>query len=153
MTFTVTAIDAPSLNRLRADGVPVRAAGGEPVRCCLRDAEPGEALVLANHEPPMPPSPYTERGAVFVHAAGSDCTRYDTDRFPEPWRGRRQVVRGYDERGWIAAARIAEPGAVDATIEEVLAGDGVRFVHTRNPEHGCYMLRADPDSPGPSSRA
>jgi hypothetical protein len=45
--FRIHALPAEALDRARRTGDPARvvAGGGEPVRCCLRDAEPGEELM------------------------------------------------------------------------------------------------------------
>jgi hypothetical protein len=60
---------------LDASGNPaesVTAEGGEPLRCCLRDAVAGEELVLFGYAPDIPTSPYREVGPVFAHADRCD---------------------------------------------------------------------------------
>src|SRR5690242_4507551 len=81
--------------------VHVIADGDEPLRCCLRNAEPGEKLILFGYAPPIGPSPYREIGAVFAHEAA--CAGAP-DAYPMAWLGRKQVLRAYDERGWIVDA-------------------------------------------------
>jgi len=79
--------------------VPVRADGDEPLRCCLRNAHAGEALILFGYEPPI--------GASPVSRDRLRCSRTPS-RAPAQARsihrrgaGRRQVLRAYDARGWI----------------------------------------------------
>src|SRR3954447_5861253 len=43
-----------------------------PCRRCLRDAAPGEPLVLAPYDPFTIRSPYASEGPVFVHADGCE---------------------------------------------------------------------------------
>jgi Protein of unknown function (DUF1203) len=53
-------------NRLR----PFAATGqGEPLRCCLRYAKPGEHITLISYAPFDHPSVWTEVGPVYIHAA------------------------------------------------------------------------------------
>lgn len=124
----------------RGDGVAVTAGGGEPLRCCLRDATAGEELVLFNHTPPLPAaSPYEERGAVFTHAGA--CAGPDSDGYPAGWVGRPQVLRAYDARGWIhPSTRVHDGTDPDAAIAAVLAHPEVVEVHSRNVAYGCYMF-------------
>jgi Protein of unknown function (DUF1203) len=77
--FQIYAIPPEVFDRLRTSGVDVSdspverltATGGEPLRCCLRDAEGGEQVILFGYEPPIPASPYREIGPVFAHAEHS----------------------------------------------------------------------------------
>jgi hypothetical protein len=130
----------------------VVADGGEPVRCCLRDAAPGDELLLFNYEPLLPASPYREVGAVYVHA--HDCSSApSTDAYPADWRGRPQVLRAYDERGWIHEATTVHDGSdPEAALAAVLAAPGVVQVHSRNIAYGCYMFCVTPAIASRSTR-
>jgi len=122
----------------------VVAGGGEPLRCCLRDAAEGEELMLFNYEPPLPPSPYREMGAVFAHASACDGAAPGGD-YPADWVGRPQVLRAYDERGWIHPATRVHDGSDPAgAIAKVLGEPGVVRVHSRNVAYGCYMFEVVP---------
>ena len=134
---------------LDMDGNPVErvtATGGEPVRCCLAAAGAGDDLLLMGHRPELPASPYVETGAVFVHA--SRCAGpASTSAYPEDWRSRPQVLRAYDERGWIHPATRTHDGTdPEAVLAEVLAEPGVVEVHSRNIEYGCFMFCATRDA-------
>lgn len=146
--FRIRALPADLMAGVRAGGPDasgrpaehVTAGGGEPVRCCLRDAAPGEPLLLFGYEPPLPPGPYREVGAVYVHAdpcAGpSDPTAYPAD-----WHGRAQVLRAYDARGWIHPATTVHDGSdPEGALAQVLAQRGVVQVHSRNIAYGCFMF-------------
>lgn len=149
-TFRLFPLPDDVLARVRAGGpdasgnAPVRrtAEGGEPVRCCLRDARPGEPLLLFNFEPPLPTSPYRELGPVFAHA--DDCPRAPVSTtYPEDWLGRPQVLRAYDSRGWIhPATRVHDGSDPEAALEAVLSEPGVVQVHSRNVAYGCWMFTA-----------
>ncbi|MET8155709.1 DUF1203 domain-containing protein [Sphaerisporangium sp. NPDC005289] len=154
--FGVRVLAAAALARARAgrdaSGNPperVTAGGGEPLRCCLRDAAAGEELLLFGYEPPIPASPYREIGAVFAHArpcAGPAAL----DRYPAGWYGRPQVLRAYDARGWIhPATRVHDGSDPEAVIARMLAEPEVVEIHSRNVAYGCYMFTLTrPDAAG-----
>jgi hypothetical protein len=145
--FRIHPLPPDLLARVRSSGLdafgnPVErltADGGEPVRCCLRDASPGEGLLLFGYQPPLPPSPYREVGAVLAHA--EPCAGpADVHAYPPDWRGRPQVLRAYDERGRIHDATTTHDGQdPEAAIARLLAVPGVAEVHSRNIAWGCYM--------------
>jgi hypothetical protein len=130
------------VNERGAGGVAVVAGGGEPLRCCLRDAVAGESVVLFNYEPALPSSsPYQEKGAVFTHASSCDGPSSLTS-YPAEWVGRPQVLRAYDARGWIHPATHVHDGSdPDAAVASVLAHPEVVEVHSRNVAYGCFMFR------------
>ena len=75
--LTYEAIPAEELDAIRAAGrdeagnpleVRVHEEGGAPLRCCLREARPGERLLLIAYMPPGTAGAYAERGPVFIHA-------------------------------------------------------------------------------------
>ncbi|MFG1656200.1 DUF1203 domain-containing protein [Micromonospora chersina] len=115
------------------------AEGGEPLRCCLRDATPGEALLLFGYAPPLPPGPYREVGPIFAHAV--DCPGpADPTAYPADWRGRPQVLRAYDRRGRIVGGRRHDGDDPEAVIAELLADPAVDRLHSRNVVYGCWMF-------------
>jgi len=146
--FQIQSISLVVLERVRAAGIDaagipveyVTATGGEPLRCCLRDALPGEELILFGYEPNLPPSPYREVGPVFAHRApcAEAVSTYD---YPSDWRGRPQVLRGYDSRGWIHEATKTHDGHnPESVVAEMLADPSVAQIHSRNIAYGCYMF-------------
>lgn len=98
----VRAIDSARLDVIRATGSdghgnpldPFAATGqGEPLRCCLRYAEPREQITLISYAPLEHPSVWREIGPVFIHAEG--CKGYTpTAGCPSSWP-RARVLRTY----------------------------------------------------------
>ena len=136
-------LDAVRSSRVDVSGHPIEhlvAAGGEPLRCCLRNAEPGEQTILFGYEPPIPASPYREIGPVFAHA--QRCAGpARIDGYPAGWRGKPQVLRAYDRRGWIhPATRVHDGTDPEAVIAEILADPDVAQIHSRNVAYGCFMF-------------
>jgi Protein of unknown function (DUF1203) len=148
VAFRTHALPVEVLDGVRASGVDasgnrverIVAEGGDPLRCCLRNAEPGELLLLFGYEPPLPASPYREVGAVLAHA--EPCAGpTDVNGYPPDWRGRPQVLRAYDNRGWIHDATRAHDGQdPEEVIAELLAEPAVVQIHSRNIAWGCYMF-------------
>jgi hypothetical protein len=136
-------LDAVRTSRVDVSGHPIEhllAAGGEPLRCCLRNAEPGEQAILFGYEPPIPASPYREIGPVFAHAQPCGGPSR-VDGYPASWRGKQQVLRAYDRRGWIhPATRVHDGSNPEAVIAEMLADPSVAQIHSRNVAYGCYMF-------------
>ena len=137
-----------TLDDVRATGTDVSghpvervvARGRESLRCCLRNAAEGEEILLFGYEPPLPPSPYREIGAVFAHAA--PCAGPDRhDAYPDEFRGRPQILRAYDARGRIHPSSHEHDGAdPEAAIAAILAHEEVVQIHSRNVAYGCYMF-------------
>ncbi|HEX3490426.1 MAG TPA: DUF1203 domain-containing protein [Streptosporangiaceae bacterium] len=130
---TAMSDEAGNLLTVQADS-----AGGNPLRCCLRETTPGEEVLLIAYTPPGTSGAYAERGPVFIHAR--PCPGYPTpDEYPPGLRHRQQVVRAYDQQGRIADGILVSDGDQALTvIREVLDRPGVQLVHLRNVGYGCY---------------
>jgi hypothetical protein len=140
-------LNAIRMSGLDSSGNPVETlpdAVGEPLRCCLRNARAGEPVILFGYEPPIPGanSPYREIGPILAHA--EDCgAPTGWDSYPPDWQGRPQVLRAYDQRGWIHPASTTHDGSDPVSaIARVLAVPGVVEVHSRNVVYGCFMFAA-----------
>ncbi|WP_020665940.1 DUF1203 domain-containing protein [Amycolatopsis nigrescens] len=151
-SFRVNPIPAATLDLVRRTGLDASAnpvqrmtvpdgETGWPLRCCLRDAAPGEELILFGYEQEIGgPSPYRQIGAVFAHER--DCGGAVGDGYPAGWLGRPQAVRSYDERGWILESEVHDGVEPAKVIEALLADPGAVRVHSHNLGHGCFMFEA-----------
>jgi Protein of unknown function (DUF1203) len=151
-TFCIRPIPSVELAAVRSSGVDASGSPvvtvtdgvGSPLRCCLRNIREDDDVILFGYEPPIPggASPYRELGAVFAHA--QDCEAPEAwDTYPDDWQGRPQVLRAYDERGWIHPASTSHDGSdPGGALTEVLALPGVVEVHSRNIVYGCFMFAA-----------
>jgi hypothetical protein len=156
VSFRITALPADDLERIRSAGEddfgnrvePFTAtSGGMPLRCCLRDAVPGEQVMLIAYRPSPLPGPYAEVGPVFAHAHA--CPGYvEGDRYPEGYRGRSQLLRAYDERGRQVENLVVDGSAAEQAITDLLGRPGVAFLHSRNLLAGCYMFAVHPATTG-----
>jgi Protein of unknown function (DUF1203) len=153
--FRIAALPGDELERIRTAGVDdfgnplepvtVARAGGTPLRCCLREAEPGERVVLIAYRPAAVGGPYAEVGPVFVHADA--CPGYaDEDRYPDGFRSRQQLLRAYDTRGRQVENVIVDGPAAERAIADLLRRPRVAYLHSRNVLAGCYMFAVHPAS-------
>lgn len=147
MTYDVTPIDPAHLDRVRQQGddghgnvlVSRAAGGGEPLRCCLRNAGAHESIALIGYAPDGTGGGYREVGPVFVHA--DHCDGPAALGYPTSFTDRQQVFRAYDVSGAIAGALLVPAGDHDVAVKELFADPAVVEIHTRNVLYGCYMLR------------
>lgn len=120
--------------RVIADAKP-----GYPCRVCLKDAEPGEALLLFTHTPFERDGPYVESGPVLAHADGCAPAGLSPGEIPEVTVARAHcVVRAYDQRGWIHDGRLTETAAVADVLRAFFADAAVAYAHVRNVGYGCF---------------
>jgi hypothetical protein len=142
----VHAIDADRLARIRAQGVdehgnafqPYPAGGGEPLRCCLQPAAPGDPIALISYAPFQHVSPWTEVGPVYVH--GDGCAGHDGG-LPEQFRTGPRVLRTYDAENTLDYAHITVvPDGADLQpyLDELFAVPEVATVHVRAVETQCF---------------
>lgn len=127
-------------------GQPVErliAQGGEPLRDCLRRAEPGESILLASYCPFTVNGPFKEYGPVFLAA---DPQPYPSlNALPtegeRPYLGASFVLRAYSKNERIVDARLSSPGSVGQDLQELCAHIETEFVLARFTTYGCYALR------------
>lgn len=147
-TLTVHAVDPERLAAIRLAGVdehgstftPYAASGsGEPLRCCLRFAHPGEEIALISWAPFTEVSPWREVGPVFVHAgpcAGPASTGIPGGLSRGPLLLRTYLADGsmdYDHHTLVGAED------VEPMLEDLLAKPEVATVHVRTVLPQCFL--------------
>lgn len=145
------------LTRVRERGLddqlqPVRryisTEGGEPCRDVLRQARPGEEVILASFCPYTQAGPYKEFGPVFVLAQPSD-ENVQRNVMPLPngmsdaFLGERFALRAYDHSESIIDGELAQASEAETFIERFLQRPEVAFVQARFPAHGCFACRIE----------
>jgi len=159
--FQIRAIDPAVLAELRQrddSGCPPRllvdAAGGSPLRCCLRRIRPGERGALVSYAPlrrwaretGADPGPYDETGPVFIHP--EPCEGPPDDSYPVALGGSPRVLRAYSADGQILGGRLlnadqsGDAAAAAAVISEMLTETEVALVRARALEFGCFAFEA-----------
>jgi hypothetical protein len=146
----VHAIDPARLDVVRTIGAdghgnqvrPFAATGhGEPLRCCLRYAEPGEQITLISHAPFEHPSVWREVGPVYIHAA--PCEGYTpTGRLPGPLATGPRVLRTYradDTMNYEHNTVVTDDADLHPIIGRLLSQPDVATVHVRTLAPQCFL--------------
>lgn len=123
--------------RYRADSKP-----GFPCRITLDDAEPGETVLLLNHEHLDADTPYRARHAIFVRETATAAARYE-DRMPPALAGRLLAIRAYDADGMMIDAEIVEGRDAVPLVERMLAEPRTAWLHAHNARRGCFAARIE----------
>lgn len=113
-----------------------------PDRIELRDARPGEAVLLLNYVHQSADTPFRASHAIFVleHAA---ATKVSDNALPPALATRLLSLRAFDADDMMIAADIAEAEGAIGLIEAMLADPAVAYLHAHYARWGCYAARID----------
>jgi hypothetical protein len=153
MSYVITGIDPAPLRAFYGAGdaelaaaqvvrVTATAKPGYPCRVTLEDAEPGETLLLLNHEHLPVASPYRSCHAIYVREGAEAPARFE-DAIPEQLAIRLLSVRAFDVAGMMTDADVVEGTALEPLIERLLADPAVAYLHVHNAKRGCFAARVD----------
>lgn len=119
------------------------AAGYGPCRACLKQFRTGEEeRILFTYNPFAGLDVYPSPGPVFIHA--KTCASYpEPQTFPEELRSLPLTLEAYGENRWIIARERPSANEIEVSVERLLNTSGVRYIHVRNTEAGCYMARIE----------
>lgn len=115
---------------------------GFPCRVSLRDAEPGERLLLLNFQHQPACNPYQAAHAIFV-IDGASSVNPRPGELPDMLAGRRLSVRAFDDNDMMTDAAIAELGHAAPVFQHLLASDRNRYLHVHTAERGCYLAKIE----------
>ncbi len=136
-------LDDNALLKLGARRYVADTKPGFPCRVSLEDAEPGEALLLANYEhQPAPGSPYRASGPIFVRE-NARHTFDRTNEIPIQLRTRLLSVRAYDADALIVDAEVVEGAELEDLIGRYLEREDTAYLHAHFARRGCYACRID----------
>lgn len=120
----------------------VDASPGFPDRVELRDAEPGEQVLLLNFEHQPAKTPYRASHAIFVRE-GAERAFEGLDQVPEPLRLRTISLRAFDGTGEMVDADLAEGRDLEPLIERLLGKAEVAYLHAHFAKRGCFAARIE----------
>lgn len=124
------------VTRMVVDGRP------RPDRIELRDAEPGETVLLLNHLYQPAETPYHGRHAIFVLEGATQ--RYEgIDTIPDVMATRPLSLRGFGEDGMLVDADPVEGRFAAPAIETLFADPPIAYIHAHYAKYGCYAARID----------
>lgn len=131
------ALRARNAVRVVADRSP-----GYPDRIELRDALPGEPLLLVNYTHQPASSPYRASHAVFVLEYPRQG--YDrVDEVPDVLRSRAISLRAFDDAGMIVGAELCSGVELERSIGALFADPRAAYIHLHYAKYGCYACRVD----------
>jgi hypothetical protein len=148
MSFRITGLDAQpfahlfglddaELARHGAHRFATTEANSHPDRVELRDATPGETVLLVNHEHLPVDTPYRSRHAIFVRENAGPA--FDAvDQVPDMLRRRLLSLRAFDAAGMMVDADIVDGTDVEPLIERLLTQPEVAYIHAHFARRGCY---------------
>jgi hypothetical protein len=152
-TFRCVPMPTETADRFRATmrddaGNPLRrmTAGptGAPCRHCLRDAAPGEAVLLGSYNLAGPMGIYWTPSPIFIHA--DRCERYDqADHVAEIVRPRLVSVRAYDAEDMCLydLGHVSDGDAVDMALARAMGDERTAFVNIHTAKPGCLLCRVE----------
>jgi hypothetical protein len=136
------ALDDAALARHRAVRRIVAEKPGAPCRVSLEDAEPGEEVLLLNHEHLAVDSPYRASHAIYVRRAARAA--WDrVNEVPPALASRLLSVRAFDAAGFMREADIAPGTELPGLVARLFADPRVTYLHAHYARAGCYAARID----------
>jgi hypothetical protein len=118
------------------------ASGGFPCRVGLRDANPGERILLLNFEHQPADSPFRSRYAIYV-CDDAEEARLASGEVPDLLRRRTIAVRAFDADGLLVGCDLVKGTALEGAIERELENPDAAYLHLHYAKPGCYAARVD----------
>ncbi len=117
-------------------------SSGFPDRIELRDAAPGESVLLLNHTHQPADTPYRASHAIFVRE-GAEAAYEGTDDIPPALRVRTLSLRAFDADHFIVDADLTEGRGAGELIERLFANPKVAYIQAHYAKYGCYAARIE----------
>ena len=115
---------------------------GFPCRVSLRDADPGETVLLLNFEHLCAATPYRSRHAIFVRQNATEAC-LQVNEVPEVLLTRLLSVRAFSHGGMMLDADVMQGRGLAPAIERMLNMPHVDYLHVHNAKPGCFAARVD----------
>jgi uncharacterized protein DUF1203 len=119
------------------------AAGYGPCRACLERFHVGhEERILFTYNPFAGLDAYPSPGPVFIHA--SACAPFsEAGKFPGKLRDLPLTFEAYGDDRLILGRERPHASGIEAAIDRCFEIPGVRYIHVRNTEAGCFIARIE----------
>lgn len=153
MPFTITGLSPEPFRplfglsdaALAAQGVirvHIDAPASAPCRITLEDAEPGETVLLMNHEHLAVDTPYRSRHAIYVREIALEAAVF-RNALPLAMERRLLALRAFDRDDMMVEAEVVEGREAAPLIATWLADDQVAYLHAHYARRGCFAARID----------
>lgn len=113
-----------------------------PDRVEVRDAEPGETLLLVNYAHQPAETPYRATHAIFVREGATAPCEF-VDAIPEAMRSRMLSLRAFDGMHFMADAELVDGREAETAIARLFAQPRVAYIQAHYATRGCYAARVD----------
>jgi len=130
-------LTAAGAQRCLVDDTP-----GFPDRIELRDAAPGESVLLLNYVHHAVANPFRASHAIFVRE-GAFNTYDRINEVPEVLQIRLLSLRAFDKSGIMIDADVVDGAQIQPAIERFFAAANVDYIHAHYAKRGCYAARID----------
>ncbi len=110
---------------------------GFPCRIELRDAEPGERLILINFQHQSANSPYKSSHAIFI-IDGAVEHRPPPNQVPKVLARRQLSVRAFNKNGMMLDGVIIDGASAANCFDALLENPEVDYLHAHNAGRGCF---------------
>jgi len=128
------------LAKYRARRVMVDGSGF-PERIEMRDAQPGETLLLVNFEHQSADTPFRSSYAIYVREGATE--RWSGDHVPAVLRARLLSMRGFSADGMLVDGDVIDGAAAETVIERFFNDPKIDYIHAHAARYGCYLARID----------
>lgn len=153
MTFRIKGLDSRQFEHLfglpaaelRAKGVVrcvVDGKPGYPDRIELRDAEPGDSVLLLNYTHQPADNPYRASHAIFV-LEGARAAYDRVGEIPEALRIRPISLRAFDRDDLMVDADLIDGREIESLIGRFFGDPRVAYLHAHYAKRGCYAARIE----------
>jgi hypothetical protein len=116
---------------------------GYPCRILLEDAQPGDTLLLMNHEYHSADTPFRGRHAIFVNETATAPKRF-VDEMPRVLTIRKAIsLRAFDAAGMMIDAEVVSGTEVEALALRLLDNPATAYIHAHFAGRGCFAARID----------
>ena len=115
---------------------------GYPDRIELRDAEPGETVILLNYVHQPANTAYHASHAIFVRE-GAEAAYDRTNEIPEVLRSRQLSLRAFDAEHLMVDAELVDGAGIEDFIKRFLAHPHIAYVQAHYAKRGCYAARIE----------
>ena len=115
---------------------------GYPDRVELRDAEPGETVILLNYVHQPANTAYHASHAIFVRE-GAEAAYDRTNEIPDVMRTRKISLRAFDANHLMVDAELAGGSEIKEIIGRLFADPGIAYIQAHYATRGCYAARIE----------
>ena len=134
-------LDDKDLAKTGARRVIATSKPGFPCRVSLEDADPGDELILLNHQHLDANTPFASAHAIYVRRGATEA-HPDPDEIPEVMAGRLLSVRAFNSENMMIDADVVDGGDLGEKLDNMLADPNVDFIHIHNARQGCFSATA-----------